>query len=185
MPTDLEQTSRARVTQTLEELADRFGAVDVLDDEWQVDPEWYEQIVRRFEAGTVGGAGTWTTRQHDGAVLLVRERPGGPWSEPSGGQEPGESLAETAVRETREETGVTVAVDGVGFAQHVRIRDDAHPDRPPIHRLVPVFEASPNDPDVTPHAPPEDSVAEAQWLTERPGALMYDALDRLPFPDAP
>lgn len=180
---DIERASSDRVDRTLDALDGRFGSFDVLDEEWPVETEWYEHTVRRHEEGTVGGAGTWTVRPKDDAVLMVRERPGGPWSEPAGGQEPAESLVETAIRETNEETGVAVTVDDVGFAQHVQIRDDAESDRPPIHRLVLVFDATPRDPDVTPTAPAGDSVAEARWITERPQALLYDALGRLPFPD--
>ena len=43
---------------------------------------------------------------------------------PGGGQQPGESLAETAIRETREETGLDIAVDG--WLLDV---DDAHSSR--------------------------------------------------------
>ena len=46
-------------------------------------------------------------------ILLVRQRDR--WSLPKGGVEPGESFAETAVRETREETGLRVNVRDVAF----------------------------------------------------------------------
>ncbi len=47
-------------------------------------------------------------------VLLVREAKDWYWKIPSGKVEVGESLEETAVRETREETGVDVEIEG-GF----------------------------------------------------------------------
>lgn len=44
----------------------------------------------------------------DGKVLLIRHRFG--WSFPKGRQEPGESGEQTALRETREETGLEVSL---------------------------------------------------------------------------
>ena len=47
--------------------------------------------------------------QHEGRFLLVRERKHGQlWYAPAGGLEPGESIRDAAVRETREEAGVLV-----------------------------------------------------------------------------
>ena len=47
----------------------------------------------------------------DGQVLLVRERIDGGWTLPGGWADVGESLAEGAVREVREESGYVVEVD--------------------------------------------------------------------------
>src|SRR4051794_20034533 len=49
----------------------------------------------------------------DGAVLLTRRTDNGNWTMPGGAQDPGESLTATAVRETLEETGVSVRPTGV------------------------------------------------------------------------
>lgn len=49
--------------------------------------------------------------QDDSArVLLIQRSDNGLWALPGGGQDFGESIAETAVRETKEETGVDVEV---------------------------------------------------------------------------
>jgi 8-oxo-dGTP pyrophosphatase MutT (NUDIX family) len=48
-----------------------------------------------------------------GRVLLQRRRDTGQWAIPMGKQELGETVAQCAVRETREETGVTVEVTGL------------------------------------------------------------------------
>ena len=45
-----------------------------------------------------------------GRLLLQRRRDTGQWAIPMGKQEFGETVAECAVRETQEETGVTMAV---------------------------------------------------------------------------
>lgn len=53
---------------------------------------------------------------HNGAVLLTRRSDNGNWTMPGGAHDPGESLSRTAVRETLEETGITVrptAVAGI------------------------------------------------------------------------
>ena len=50
---------------------------------------------------------------HDGKVLLTQRTDNGNWSMPSGAQDLGESLTQTAVRETLEETGITVQPTGV------------------------------------------------------------------------
>src|SRR3954453_5914256 len=50
---------------------------------------------------------------HDGKVLLTQRTDNGNWTMPSGAMDPGESLSETAVRETLEETGIRVKLVGV------------------------------------------------------------------------
>ncbi|WP_431927985.1 NUDIX domain-containing protein [Micromonospora wenchangensis] len=52
-------------------------------------------------------------RDEQARVLLIRRTDNGLWSLPGGGQEIGESVAETAVRETHEETGISVEVVGM------------------------------------------------------------------------
>jgi 8-oxo-dGTP diphosphatase len=59
-----------------------------------------------------------------GRVLLVRSRLGGRWSTPGGHLDFGETPAECAVRETREETGI--AVSNVEF---VAITNDVMPEK--------------------------------------------------------
>ncbi|WP_072314821.1 NUDIX hydrolase [Agrococcus sp. Marseille-P2731] len=49
----------------------------------------------------------------DGAVLTVRKRGTSAWMLPGGKPEAGESAAECAVREVREELGVEIAIDGL------------------------------------------------------------------------
>lgn len=52
-------------------------------------------------------------QDEQGRVLLIQRTDNGLWSLPGGGQEIGESVAETAVRETHEETGIMVEVTGI------------------------------------------------------------------------
>ena len=50
---------------------------------------------------------------NDGHVLLIRRTDNELWALPGGGQDFGESISETVVRETKEETGVDVVVVGL------------------------------------------------------------------------
>jgi 8-oxo-dGTP pyrophosphatase MutT (NUDIX family) len=49
----------------------------------------------------------------DDRVLLIQRSDNGDWALPGGGHDLGERVAETAVRETREETGLDVEITGV------------------------------------------------------------------------
>lgn len=174
---DIPTRSRERVGYALARLERDHGIQRRVEDRWEFSPEDYERIVDRFEAGTVGGAGAWITNDA-GEVLLVRREGYDVWQEPSGKHEPGETLAETAHREVREETGVEVDLGSVALAQEVTIVDE-HRDRPPIHRLVVVFHAEYVRGEVRPR---EGEIAAVRWFGERPDELLYDALATLPVP---
>ncbi|MGL5823803.1 MAG: NUDIX hydrolase [Nocardioides sp.] len=49
----------------------------------------------------------------DNEILLTQRSDNGNWSMPGGAQDPGESLSHTAVRETLEETGITIRLHGL------------------------------------------------------------------------
>jgi 8-oxo-dGTP pyrophosphatase MutT (NUDIX family) len=55
-------------------------------------------------------------RDDQNRVLLVRQADSGRWGTPGGAIEPGESPEEAAIRETREETGLDVVLDGLRSA---------------------------------------------------------------------
>jgi len=48
-----------------------------------------------------------------GEILLIRRTDNGNWAVPGGGMDPGESITDTAVRETLEETGITCEINGL------------------------------------------------------------------------
>ncbi|MFG2109712.1 NUDIX hydrolase [Micromonospora chersina] len=52
-------------------------------------------------------------QDEQGRVLLIQRTDNGLWALPGGAQDFGEYIAETAVRETREETGVQIEVTGM------------------------------------------------------------------------
>ena len=63
-----------------------------------------------------------------GRILLHKRTDNGLWSIPGGSMEPGESIAETAIREVREETGIEARVDRIlgiySNPRHVSAYDD-------------------------------------------------------------
>jgi len=48
-----------------------------------------------------------------GEILMIRRTDNGNWAVPGGGMDPGESITDAAVRETREETGITCTITGL------------------------------------------------------------------------
>jgi phosphatase NudJ len=88
--------------------------------------------------------------------LLTQERKyGSSWSIPGGRVEPGESLAEAAVREVYEETGVPIRLDGILRVEHspgdaVRVRI--------------IYTGTPID-DTEPKTMADDESLGAAWLT--------------------
>lgn len=88
--------------------------------------------------------------------LLVREAKHGQlWYLPAGRVEPGETLADAAVRETLEEGGIRVRLDGV-----IRVE---HTPQPGSARVRVVFLASPVD-DAPPKSVPDEESLGAAWV---------------------
>lgn len=173
---ELTRSSREWVNTLLVDLAADHGTFRVREQTWMLDPDSYESFRDRYEAGHSGGAGVWV--RHDDAVLLVRHEGEDSWSEPGGKIEPGETFAESAKRETLEETGVSVEITGVLEVHpitHVTTTDD-----PPIVSPIVIFTGTyrSGSPERTP-----GEIAEAAWHEERPENLLYDALEQFPFPE--
>ncbi|MDZ5447928.1 NUDIX domain-containing protein [Micromonospora sp. 4G57] len=65
------------------------------------------------EPNSIVVAVTVFVQDEQGRVLLIQRTDNGLWALPVGAQDFGEYIAETAVRETREETGIEIEVTGV------------------------------------------------------------------------
>lgn len=107
------------------------------------------------------GIPTWTfaltvVRKGDRFLLIHEKKHDQTWYFPGGRIEQGETIAEGAVRETLEESGVPVVLDGI-----VRIE---HTPRPDGARLRVFFVAHPAD-DTPPKSSPDDESLGAAWVS--------------------
>ncbi|WP_458087091.1 NUDIX domain-containing protein [Streptomyces malaysiensis] len=79
-------------------------------------------------ANSVVPSVTAVVRDEQGRVLLIHKTDNDLWALPGGGHDVGENIAQTVVREVKEETGVSVVVESiVGLytdPQHVMAYDD-------------------------------------------------------------
>jgi 8-oxo-dGTP pyrophosphatase MutT (NUDIX family) len=97
----------------------------------------------------------------DDRFLVVHEAQHGQlWYLPAGRVEPGETLESAALRETLEETGVAVELDGVLRVEHTPIRMNMSD----CARLRVFFSAHPAD-DTPPKSTPDEHSLEAAWVT--------------------
>lgn len=140
--------------------------------------------------------------RHAGRYLLVQERKfGQSWYLPAGRVDPGEDVRAAARRETLEETGLEVELDGVLAVEHLPSRE-AQPARLRIW-----LTAHPLDPTAEPKQRPDAESLGARWVSleelpryplrapelrswlqyvEAGGAVAHEGLLRLegaPYPD--
>jgi ADP-ribose pyrophosphatase YjhB (NUDIX family) len=158
------ERTRREVRRRLERLREAYGAFPVREATVENDPDRFEAGVERAERGWVGDAGAFVT-DDAGRALFVRHADAPElWGTPGGGHEPGETLAGTARREVREETGVRCDLAGVALARHKTAvhRDD--PDRR-LHLLTVEFQADYRGGGVEVG---DDEVIEARWFSAPP-----------------
>jgi phosphatase NudJ len=89
-------------------------------------------------------------------LLTQEQKYGSTWSIPGGRVEPGESLADAAVREVLEETGVPVRIDGILRIEHAASETTA--------RVRVLFVGTPID-DTPPKSVADAESLGAAWLT--------------------
>ena len=96
-------------------------------------------------------------RQEDRFLLVHERKHGQGWYLPAGRVEQGETLVNAALRETREETGVPVLLDGILRVEH-------SPGFQGMARLRVVFLGHP-EADVPPKNVPDEESLGAAWFT--------------------
>lgn len=107
------------------------------------------------------GIPTWSfsiviVRKGDRFLLVHERKHGQLWYFPAGRVEPGETFEQAAIRETREEAGIDVVLDGV-----IRMEQNPAPDG---NRMRMIFVAKPAN-DAPPKSVPDDESLGAGWFT--------------------
>lgn len=118
------ERSRERARRLLENALDAYDPDARTFDTWVIDPPRYfddsfpETLDDQLDRwGGIAGA----IVVEDGAVLCVDVGYKDNWETPGGDVERGETMAEAAVREVKEETNVDVELTGVFYARYVDI----------------------------------------------------------------
>lgn len=96
-------------------------------------------------------------RQEDRFLLVHERKHGQKWYLPAGRIEPRETFIQAALRETLEETGVPILIDGVLGIQHTPILDGSA-------RVRFILSAHPEN-DTPPKTIPDDESLGAAWIT--------------------
>lgn len=174
MADSLSRRTRRAVDARIDGLREQFGEFPVVDVTRLNDPEFFEHGVELFESGVRGAAGARVT-DDDGRLLLIRDdRDPETWVLPGGGHEPGETFAETARREVREESGVDCEVTGVWRAVRKRFVHREQPQRRGY--LLEVFftaDAVDGEAVVDPERLDEgEEVLEVRWFEEAPANVI-------------
>lgn len=79
-------------------------------------------------------------RDKRGRILLEKRRDSGMWGVCGGGIEPGETVRRTALREVKEETGLTVKITRlIGVYSNPADRIVTYPDNGDVRHLVDIF----------------------------------------------
>ncbi|WBB70590.1 NUDIX domain-containing protein [Micromonospora sp. WMMD812] len=99
-------------------------------------------------------------RDDRGRVLLIHRTDNDLWSLPGGGQEIGETVAQTAVRETREETGIDVRVIGLVGVYSDPAHVVEYSDGEVRQQFSLCFRAAPRGGTLT----PSDESADVRWV---------------------
>lgn len=177
MTPSLAVRSRRATDAIIADLRAAYGSFPFRTETVENDPGFFDHGRELFERGGRGGAGVRAMDEAE-RVLCVREaRDPERWVLPAGGHEPGEDVRETARRETREETGVSVELTGVWAAKRRRYvrRDDPEARG---YLLAVFFEARPTggrpDPDPADWEDGEE-ILEAAWID--PTNVERDVLD--------
>lgn len=157
----LTRETRRQVDAHRRALHEEYAAAPVFEESFEISRERFDDMARVAPDGYLHGGAAFVVAE--GNLLLQRRADTGEWGVPGGGWEDGETFAETAVREVREETGIECSVVGLRVHHHQRWvaaeRDET------IHSLGAFFEADYLDGTLR---ATDDDVDEVGWFTSLP-----------------
>lgn len=158
--------NRETVERRQARIREEYEGVHVVEERWESPPDEFERYVEGSDdghvgarEGYVGGGYCWVVRTPDqnapltetmpeaagedeDRVLLILGRDDSGWGVAGGGVEDSETYEEAAVREVREETGVTCEVTDCYRLERVRrVSTDPDDDRT-VHLLYAFFDAA-------------------------------------------
>jgi ADP-ribose pyrophosphatase YjhB (NUDIX family) len=148
-------------------LEGEFESFPVVEETVENDPAFFESGVEMAKEGWIGDAGAFVTDDENRALLIRHEEEPDKWGTPGGGHEPGETMAETACREVREETGVEIDLSGIFRARRKTAVHTGEPDRR-FQMLTVWFEGDARETEIEVG---DDEIVEAQWFAEPPDAV--------------
>lgn len=178
--------NEALVTEHESRLLDRYEDVEHRETTFHAEDEAFPDLREYAEDGYIGAAYARVVRTAGQApplsasmdesdtddsdrVLFVLHRGATQWDLPGGGHESDESFEETAVREVREETGISCEVTDAVSVEHEVTVADGYDDR--LHTLWVYVEAVYRDGAI---AIQNTELNGAAWFSTRPPALKDD-----------
>ncbi|MFC7205359.1 NUDIX hydrolase [Haloferax namakaokahaiae] len=169
---NIEERTRETITRQVRLLEERFDAFELEAEAVTNDPEYFEHGHERAEEGWIGDAGAWVTDDDDRVLLIRHEDDPDRWGTPGGSHEPGETLAETARRKVREETGVECSLTDVYAARQKVVVNEAD-ESSRFHVLTVEFDAAYESGHLFID---DEDIVEAQWFAEPPDDT-HESLD--------
>jgi 8-oxo-dGTP diphosphatase len=159
----LADVASQQVEQTYHELVEAHEALVEFTRHRRVPRSRFRRVAEATrDHGAPLGAHTLTHRP-DGDLLLVRHEGVDMWVLPGGELDAGESFREAALRELREESGITARIEGLAMLGRVEFYcEDNH-----TWGVLPVFEARAETFDIDVRDP-DGEISEARWFTALP-----------------
>ena len=117
-----------RAERILERIEERYGPAPRREPAHHVAPEYapetFPPSVDAQLERIAGIAGVLVTDEDDRVLVVDVTYNDVDWQTPGGAVEPGDSLPETARKETREETGLEITIDGLLYTRRAEVEYD-------------------------------------------------------------